>query len=400
DVVPAGVERIVFLDANYSFDAAKGHGRKLAAWLNGDAGRHLVVVAYDDRNVTLDGKKVVSDTGGTWRATRRMTDAMADPLKLVRTEAGPIVRFDGAGGRARFLLHTNPETKILHTRLVELNGVIEGLTAGTPAEGRWGGAFFGDRAYEPLIQLVPCVPARRPDAAGGMALTERLGKLAVAQRESVIVAELTRGNFPPSFRQPVAVRLTATIDGKPHECVIEVMPDSLAVGSDDDRLRAPLTPASAAKVAAALGCTLPTRKVVDAIDAAATVRLEPRPMTDRREAFATFVEHNAIVEAQRSGRAGLLTGAKKDVVLSNRLAERPDRVAIYGWRQPDGTPIQPLSTVHSAGYVDYSHGARLVSRVVRVDGERRMIEDVLKDPKLHVLLSDEGPVDAPAAFYR
>jgi hypothetical protein len=56
DAIPAAVERIAFLDANYSFDPDKRHGTKLAEWLGGGGGggathdrRHLVVVAYDDR---------------------------------------------------------------------------------------------------------------------------------------------------------------------------------------------------------------------------------------------------------------------------------------------------------------------------------------------------------------
>src|SRR3954453_15662797 len=72
DAIPDAVERIVFLDANYSYSDADHHGDKLLAWLRGDAERQLVVVAYDDRNVTLSGKKVVGPDGGTFRATERM----------------------------------------------------------------------------------------------------------------------------------------------------------------------------------------------------------------------------------------------------------------------------------------------------------------------------------------
>jgi len=40
--------------------------------LKGEPTRRLVVIAYDDRNITLDGKPVVGPTGGTYRATERM----------------------------------------------------------------------------------------------------------------------------------------------------------------------------------------------------------------------------------------------------------------------------------------------------------------------------------------
>jgi len=65
-------------------------------------------------------------------------------------------------------------------------------------------------------------------------------------------------------------------------------------------------------------------------------------------------------------------------------------VAIYGWHRLDGLPIQPLTTVHVNTYVDYSHGARLVSRRVLVDGRDRDLGELLQDPNLAPLLSDEG----------
>jgi hypothetical protein len=79
-------------------------------------------------------------------------------------------------------------------------------------------------------------------------------------------------------------------------------------------------------------------------------------------------------------------------VLSARLWRQPGRVAIYGWHRGVGAPIQPLSTVHGARYADYSHGVRLVSNMVFVNGQRRSIFDVLADSRLAALLSDEGPL--------
>lgn len=68
DALPSWLERIAFLDANYSYEAR--HGQRVAAWLRNSAEHRLVVLAYDDRAIMLDGKKVVSDSGGTWRARR------------------------------------------------------------------------------------------------------------------------------------------------------------------------------------------------------------------------------------------------------------------------------------------------------------------------------------------
>jgi len=81
-------------------------------------------------------------------------------------------------------------------------------------------------------------------------------------------------------------------------------------------------------------------------------------------------QHHLIIEGQRKGKKGLIAGIKKDIVLSNKVAdnERPNRVAIYGWHKLDGKPIQPVYAGHVNWYVDYSHGIRLISRKVKVNG--------------------------------
>jgi hypothetical protein len=87
-----------------------------------------------------------------------------------------------------------------------------------------------------------------------------------------------------------------------------------------------------------------------------------------------------------------VSGIKKDVVLSNRLDERPNRVAIYGWHKLDGKPIQPLNVSHVSWYVDYSHGVRLIKRGIEIDGKPRDLKLVLFSEKWSPLLSDEGPI--------
>jgi hypothetical protein len=88
----------------------------------------------------------------------------------------------------------------------------------------------------------------------------------------------------------------------------------------------------------------------------------------------------------------LIAGDKKDLVLTNRLRTHLDRVAIYGWHTDNGKPIQSLSTVHGWRYADYSHGARLISTRVFVDGISRSIFDVIQDNRLAPMLSDEGVI--------
>jgi hypothetical protein len=175
------------------------------------------------------------------------------------------------------------------------------------------------------------------------------------------------------------------------------MPDYLAIGSDADFVRMPMTPQTAQQIADRFGCVLPTRKMVDAIDAQAELKLAPHPMTEAREAVATFAEHHQIIEGQRGDKPlGLLvTGIKKDIVLTPRIFEKPRRLAIYGWRQPSGEPIQPLTIVHWNQYVDYSHGARLVRDTLDADGKQLKIAELLADPNRCGLVSDEGPMQPP-----
>lgn len=91
----------------------------------------------------------------------------------------------------------------------------------------------------------------------------------------------------------------------------------------------------------------------------------------------------------------MVAGHKKDIVITPKLESAPGKVAINGWHQAGGKPIQPLYLGHTADWVDYSHGARFVDRDVLLDGNPVKIEMILADPKLSVLLSDEGPISNP-----
>jgi hypothetical protein len=251
------------------------------------------------------------------------------------------------------------------------------------------------------LQLTP----RSADSIGGAAFIDRLQTLDLKQREASILREITSGNFPEFLRRLKTIPIRGTVRGhnggteREVTASIQVMPDYLAVGSDADFVRMPMTPQTAQQIADRFGCILPTRKMVDAIDHHAELHLQPHPLTKDRESVATFLAHHRIIEQQRAGRPplGLLTiGTKKDIVLSPRIFERPNRLAVYGWRQLNGKPIQPLTIVHSDRYVDYSHGARLVLNAVEIDGRITKLTDVLADPNRCGLVSDEGPMNPPA----
>lgn len=240
------------------------------------------------------------------------------------------------------------------------------------------------------------LPPRATTAATGTQLLPALRGLSLPDRETIVWRELVSGNVPTCLRELVPITTRTTIDGKVHTATFWCTPDYLGLGADLDWFRMPMTPTLAQRFADRVDCALPTRRMVDAIWQQSPLQLAPFPRHPQQYDILSvdlFHQHHLHIETQRGGQPGqlLTAGCKKDVVVSALLAANPGRVCIYGWHQLDGTPIQPLSKVHTFPHVDYSHGIRLVARQVLVDGKAMTVDAVLAHPSLHVLLSDEGP---------
>ncbi len=244
------------------------------------------------------------------------------------------------------------------------------------------------------------LPDRLVDAPGGRVLAESLASLDRENRETRLVEEVLRGNVPEFLRRLVPVALTNVVDGRARVVTVFVTPDYVAVGSDTDYLLAPLTPAAAQRVADATAGLLPTRRMVDAIHAAAPLKLVPLPIPPSKEmvTLPVFARHNELVWEQRKATLAtrplgtLVAGDKKDLVLTPQLVAKPRKVAIYGWHRTNGVAIQPLYLGHADSWVDYSHGVRLVHAMAKLDGMDVAVKDLLADAKLSALLSDEGPL--------
>jgi hypothetical protein len=244
------------------------------------------------------------------------------------------------------------------------------------------------------------LPSRQSDASGGVRIAEQIADLDLAGREQLILAQISAGNVPESWKRFVPVKVTRIIDGEQFNAELLVAPDYLAVGSDEDRLLTPLSPRSAQEIADRLGCVIPTRQMVDDIYNAASLKLEPAPIPPSPDMVKvkTWLQHQETIQKQRKetkSPPGLIAGHKKDVVVTNQLNAAPGKVAIYGWHRLDGTPIQPLYLGHTELWVDYSHGIRLVARSMTVNGKSTTVEEVLADRKLSGLLSDEGVILNP-----
>jgi len=249
----------------------------------------------------------------------------------------------------------------------------------------------------PMPDLAASIPPRASDALTGSEFAQAVMGLDRHERERSIQDQLLSGNLPDFLRKlaPVSFRHRLA-NGSTVAATIFVMPEYLAIGSDGDFLRIPMNLNTARAVAERFNFVLPTRKIVDAIYSESAHRLTPQPLPAGPQMISTgyYRTHNAMIDEQSVERGiregGLIAGHKKDVVLTNLLAKRPTQIAIYGWHRGVGAPIQPLSTVHGAGYADYSHGIRLVSHIMIFGEEQRSILDLLQDPMLANILSDEG----------
>ncbi|MBN1477504.1 hypothetical protein JXA47_12180 [Candidatus Sumerlaeota bacterium] len=245
------------------------------------------------------------------------------------------------------------------------------------------------------------LPPRPPGAPTGSELVPMITDLSWSERELVLCDQITSGNVPDFLRDLVAI----TVNRSGHVATFYVTPDYLALGTDDDYFLMPMTPILGQWLADFTGCCLPTRRIVNDVYAAATVKLAPQPIAPSPEMITVpvFDQHNTIVWGQRSAVLGthplgeLVGGTKKDVVITPLLHDgaHDNRVAIYGWHQLDGTPIQNLYLGHVDWYADYSHGIRLVQSAMTVDGLPTTVQAVLANPNLAVLLSDEGVVTTP-----
>jgi hypothetical protein len=242
--------------------------------------------------------------------------------------------------------------------------------------------------------LAPNIPPRSPQALTGSQFAETIANIDRKERENAILGQLLSGNLPDFLRRPVPIRMVHRATNL--TATIFVMPEYLAIGSDSDFLRIPMNLHTARAVAERFNCLLPTRKIVDSVYAESANRLTPQPLPAGPQMTSTayYRTHNGMIDQQAETRripvGPLISGHKKDVVLTNLLARRPGQIAIYGWHRGVGAPIQPLSTVHGATYADYSHGIRLVSKMAVVDNQHRSLSEIMQDPALANIVSDEG----------
>lgn len=250
------------------------------------------------------------------------------------------------------------------------------------------------------------LPARKTNALSGsqFELSIASGSLSLTSRENMIYAQVAAGNVPDFFRTLVPVTSTAVINTVTQSVTYYVAPDMLAIGCDSDYFLCPMSPMLDTRIGVLTGCTLPTRKMVGDIWKAATVHLAPQtlPPITSMTTVPYFAKHDSAVDTQRATffpvhpLGELVSGDKKDVVISNMIYTTPNRVVIFGWYYTNGTYIQGMVNVHADTYMDYSHGNRIVQNSCMLNGSTATtIQAVLESSSLNTILSDEGVISKP-----
>ena len=237
---------------------------------------------------------------------------------------------------------------------------------------------------------------------GFASLREQFSHLEGASRENFILKAVAEGQAFPSWEKLTPVTVTATLsDKQKHSITFYVSPDYLQLGDEQEFFWAPLQFASVKKLMASMDVLVPTVKMVNIIYQQAALKIWAKtiPSGPLMSSSPVSLQHTDFLfeQLEKRGMAFpcdcLSAGHKKDYVLTKRLLERPNREAIYGWFERDGSVIQPLSMAHNDQWVDYSQGFRAVASKAMVDGVEKSVVQILRDPLLSQLISDEGPMD-------
>ena len=226
-----------------------------------------------------------------------------------------------------------------------------------------------------------------------------------AAREQLLVEAVQLG-----LHDPIYFATVATAWG-PHKASLIVGARPLSV----DGVFVPVTARAQLRIADALRCVLPTPKILRLMHEQAAVQIEPytRPTTDgmrsvqaTREASAEVQARIAHVLAARPdidehalvsvfGKSWVVTRAGQDWItkvpnmgLATPCGPMPVSAPVHWIQMPQRDPDH----AHNAFHDDYSQLCYLVHNQCVVDSDARDITEVLKDPTLHRLVADDGPL--------
>ena len=259
------------------------------------------------------------------------------------------------------------------------------------------------------------LPPRKANALRGSQFMTRINTIYGPQYEDAVVREILAGNVPDFVRPENWRKITVkgTVDGMEVEVTFRVCPDYLAIGSNNDYVRVPLSPTGFQKLAARWDVALPTKKVVDKIYAEAAkeggvfalidapeisretgmkMDKHTRNMVSPEFAWSQSAIADAKIKKRKGKKPGLVVGHKKDVLVHKVPPHCNGNLIQYRPNHPQGLDYG----AHPKNHSDYSLGIRLVDTIVevKIKGEKEVdvpdarYRDVILNPKMYKLLSD------------
>lgn len=235
------------------------------------------------------------------------------------------------------------------------------------------------------------------------------------------LAEMLKGNMPSwNFSQRMKCTTSAVIDGLYYECNYFTLPQYLSVGDDADFIQWPLTIIDLQKFCDAHTLTdadgntspkfyIPPKKLVKNTWGQTDCKIAAQLLGasgDMTWPVKIGLEQAKINAAMKAKGCPItaFSRAKKAYITAPNVDG--SKLHFTGWYEPNGfgwedqtrqgdpsSGYRPQDATgnHEATYADYSHGCDLVYQDVLINGRQYDFADVCRDPKLCVLVSDQGP---------
>ena len=246
------------------------------------------------------------------------------------------------------------------------------------------------------------------------------------------LAEMLKGNMPPFLDQRIACHTEAVIDGGYYKLTYYVKPNYLAIGTDADFILWPLSIIDLQNFCDAFVMTaasdptdksskyfIPPKKIVFNNWLASTCKIPPQALgasdqmtwpvkigeeqarinaamikagcqiTDFSRAKKAYISAPNMANTGGPTKEGVLhfTGwyGTQQIIPNERKVGEWNGQTVYGVQGGDDTGG------HEASYADYSHGCDVVYYDCDVNGMAFEFDQICTHPKLHVLVSDQGP---------
>jgi hypothetical protein len=242
------------------------------------------------------------------------------------------------------------------------------------------------------------------------------------------LAAMLAGNVPEwmAAAPRIPCQVSASIDGLTYYCVYYVKQNYLTIGEDDDWGTFPLSEVNLQAWCDKTGCFIPPKKIIRDTWDRTDCKIAPQniyrppagypgPLDAGIEPIAA--EQQMINEAmqQKGCSVNSFSRAKKAYITAPNMdggnlhftgwysdgitgykAADPGLANSKGVVQPPRTPYGRAwqdgdDASHPARYADYSHGCDVVGPTVSINDQEYSFADVCAHPKLHVLVSDQGP---------